>query len=188
MANRATVVMDGQSMPIALSPADFEVSGGYVTLNKTYGGYFNNTSSLTSSNATSSYVIPFPNTIISDGVSITSGSRITVDTAGTYNLQWSAQLINTDTSSEHNISMWVAVTGSSLSDSRSRVTIPKKHAGTDGSAILSLNVFLNLTANQYAELLWYTDQPTYCSINTIPSGTGPTRPASPAVIATITRI
>ena len=119
----------------------------------------------------------------SNDVSVVSSSKITVTTAGIYNLQWSGQFENADTQL-HDASVWIRLNGADVVGSNSLVSVPNKHGGVNGHTIAAWNYFVELQANQYVELWWSTDD-TQVSLQTYAAGTTPTRPTTASVIATL---
>jgi hypothetical protein len=119
----------------------------------------------------------------SNAVSVVSSSKITVTTAGIYNLQWSGQFENVDTQL-HDASVWIRVNGTDVVGSNSLVSVPNKHGGVNGHTIAAWNYFVELQANQYVELWWSTDD-TQVSLQTYAAGATPTRPTTASVIATL---
>ena len=88
----------------------------------------------------------------SNAVSVVSNSRMTVTTAGIYNLQWSGQFENTDNAS-HDVSVWIKVNGTDVVGSNSIVGMsPRYSAGNYFHTIAAWNYFVELQANQYVEL------------------------------------
>ena len=119
----------------------------------------------------------------SNAVSIVSNSRITVTTAGIYNLQWSGQFENADTQL-HDASVWIRVNGTDVVGSNGLISVPNKHGGIDGHTIAAWNYFVELQANQYVELWWSTDD-AQVSLQAYAAGVTPTRPTTASVIATL---
>jgi hypothetical protein len=130
------------------------------------------------------YVISPTQTVVSTTITGTIASKIYVDSAGAYNIQFSLQLTNTDTSNEYETSVWLKYNGSDLPNSNSVVTVPKKHSGLNGQIIIALNYFLEMKDGDYFELAWHADN-SAVFIETIPAGTSPTRPAAPSAILTV---
>ena len=118
------------------------------------------------------------------GVTRVSGSQLKVTYAGDYNAQFSAQVVNTD-SSEHDVWVWFAKNGTAIADSARRVTIQKKHGSVDGHLIAIWNINLTLAANDYVQLYWEATSTTV-SLETIPAAGSV--PRSPSVILTLNRI
>lgn len=118
------------------------------------------------------------------GVTRVSGSALRVDYGAAYNIQFSAQLVNTD-SSEHDVYVWFAKNGTAIADSAGRVTIQKKHGSVDGHLLVCWNINEALAANDEISLYWEATS-TQVSLETIPA-VGSV-PRSPSVILTINRI
>ena len=120
----------------------------------------------------------------SNDVSVVSSSKITVTTAGIYNLQWSGQFENADTQL-HDASVWIRVNGADVVGSNSITSVPNKHGGINGHTIAAWNYFVQLNAGDYVQLMWSTDD-VQVSLQYYAAGTSPTRPTTASVIATLT--
>jgi hypothetical protein len=121
-------------------------------------------------------------TDFANGVSISS-SKITVATAGIYNLQFSAQFQNTDTSFQ-DVYIWLKQSGVDIPGSTGFVSIPNRHAGTDGHTIVGWNYFLSMTVGQYIEIYWSVPNVAVTIQHLAASGT-PTKPSTQSVVATM---
>jgi hypothetical protein len=121
-------------------------------------------------------------TDFSNGVSITS-SKITVAAAGVYNLQFSAQFQNTDTAFQ-DVYIWLQQNGVNIPGSTGFVSIPNRHAGTDGHTIVGWNYFLSMAASDYVEIYWSIPN-TAVSIQHIAASGTPTKPSTQSVVATM---
>lgn len=130
------------------------------------------------------YVISPSQTVASTAITGSITSKVYVDSAGAYNIQFSLQLTNTDTANEYETDVWLKYNGSDLPNSNSVVTVPKKHSGLNGQIIIALNYFLEMKDGDYFELAWHAGGSTVF-IETIPAGTSPTRPAAPSAILTV---
>jgi hypothetical protein len=73
-------------------------------------------------------------TDFASGISI-NNSEITVTNAGIYNLQFSAQFQNTDTAFQ-DVYIWLKQNGTDITGSTGFISIPNRHAGTDGHSIV----------------------------------------------------
>lgn len=114
-------------------------------------------------------------------------SRVYLSNTGLHNIAFSVQLANTDTANPDDVLVWIKVNGSDLANSASHVTVPVKHSGRNGTAILAANVFYQFTAGQYFELYVMTVNGT-SQVTTIASSGSPAYPQSPAVILTVNQI
>jgi hypothetical protein len=139
-----------------------------------------------SGSANTAYSMKFNTTDISHNISMVSGSRITVQNTGIYNLQFSTQLDNPSNTNEV-VDIWIAVTGSNIPNSTTTVAINKAQAGNIGKTVAAWNYMIPLSASQYVELKWNTHGGNIILLAT-GSASNPDRPATPSVIATITQI
>lgn len=172
------------SKPSATAMLTMNSSGSPTWKVPKYGAFHDTTASQTAA-ANTPTAITYNATDYSNGISIgTPTSRVVVDTAGLYNIQFSIQLTNSDASID-DVAVWLRVNGNDVANTASWAAVPSKHAGIDGSLILALNIFYQFAANDYFELVWMTVNGT-TSITTIPaSGVAPVYPASPGVILTV---
>ena len=152
-------------------------------LNNPYGAFQDSTDQVAAS-TTVAYPITFNTTDFSNGVSIVSGSRITVADDGIWNLQFSLQFTNT-TNASQDVDVWFRVNGTNIANSNSRYGLaPRKGVGDPFHIIMALNYFASLNATDYIEIMWRTSD-TGVSIEQYAAGTSPTRPAIPSAIATM---
>lgn len=154
---------------------------------------FNNTYIAVSSdqdqtgNVSTGTVMTFSTVDIQDSITLVSGSRITVPNTGIYNLQFSAQIVNTD-NEQHNVKIWFRVNGSDVTNSATDITIPsRKTNNIYGYGVAAWNIFLSLTAGQYVELVWLPSS-TLVTLETIPLSASPAVPAIPSIIATMNQV
>ena len=146
-------------------------------------GSFQDTTDQTAASANTAYPITFNTTDYSNGVYISSSSRINVRNAGTYNLQFSAQVVNTD-SQIHDIDIWLRKNGFDVSGTNGQVSIPNRHGGVDGRLLPAWNYIIDLAAGDYLQLVWNTTS-TQVSLEHIGTQTSPTRPSTASIIATM---
>ena len=147
-------------------------------------GAFQDSTDQTAVSTTVAYPVTFNTTDFSNGVSVASNSRITVTTAGLYNLQFSIQLTNT-TNASQDVDIWFQVNGTNVANSNSRFGLaPRKSPGDPYHIIAALNYFVSVNATDYVEIVWRTTD-TGVSIEQYPASVSPTRPAIPSAIATM---
>lgn len=152
-------------------------------LNNPYGAFQDSTDQVAAS-TTVAYPVTFNTTDFSNGVTIVSNSRITVENDGIWNLQFSLQFTNT-TNASQDVDVWFRVNGTNIANSNSRYGLaPRKGAGDPFHVIMALNYFASLNATDYIEIMWRTTD-TGVSIEQYAAGTSPTRPAIPSAIATM---
>ena len=153
-------------------------------MNAPYGAFQDSTDQV-AANTTTAYPVTFNTTDFANGVTMASGSRITVADAGIWNLQFSIQFTNT-TNSSQDVDVWFRVNGTNSANSNSRFGFaPRKGASDPYHTIAAMNYFLSLNATDYVEIMWRPTD-TGVSIEQYAAGTSPTRPAVPSAIVTMT--
>jgi hypothetical protein len=186
LANRPTTIVDGATY-YATDTGDTysRVAGVWVQSGWAhwYGSAYS-TANQTATTANVGQAATLNTTGPLRGVTLSNSSRLNVQYAGDYNVQFSAQLRN-PASQECDVWFWFAKNGTAVADSGGRVTVPKQHGGGDGHALTCWNINLTLAANNYVELYWQT-QNVATTLETV-VGTG-TAPNAPSIIVTINRI
>ena len=136
--------------------------------------------------ASTALAIPFDTTDTSNQVSLDplDSSKVVFAVAGYYNIQFSVQLINA-TSSIDNVTLWFRKNTNDITFSAGVVSIPAKHAGGIGAAIVSWNLVLDVNAGDNIQLMMASNSGNTVAA-TYPPGTAPVHPASPSVILTAT--
>lgn len=153
-----------------------------------YGAFSSDQDQTTTANTAT--LMTLNTTDFSNGVSINS-SKITVTTPGIYNLQFSAQFQNTDNAIQ-DISIWLRQgnDGGSSADipgSTGLVSIPARKsasAGEEAHEIVGWNYYLSMNADDYVQIYWSTTLASV-TIQAYPTSTGPTRPSTASVVATL---
>jgi len=147
-------------------------------------GSFQDSTDQTAASTTVAYPMTFNTTDFSNGVYLSNSSRLNVRNAGIYNLQFSAQLENTD-NAQHDVDIWFRKNGTNITASNSMFTVPaRKSASIYGHVIAAINYFVELAANDYVEIVWRTEN-TAVTLEQTAAQSSPTRPATPSVIATM---
>jgi hypothetical protein len=150
-----------------------------------YGAFSDSTDQTGS--ITAGTAMTYNTTDIADGVTLSSGSRLTVPTNGIYDLQFSAQFKNTD-NEQHVVTIWFKINGVDVPNSATQVTVPaRKSAGVNGFAVAAWNIFLDMTAGQYVEIFWLPESLTV-NMEHLPASVSPAYPAIPSVIATVQQV
>jgi hypothetical protein len=158
--------------------------GFYVNGNKQFNyGQFSSTTTQSGS-ADTAYSMTFNTTDFSQGISLVSGSRLTVTNTGLYNIQFSSQL-HTTANQAVDFSIWFAMTGSDIANSNTDFTIEKIAGG--GFVVAALNFLTQITSGSYVELK-YSKTTAQGQLQAKGTQSTPTRPATPSVIVTLTQI
>jgi hypothetical protein len=159
----------------------FSGAGGkYVAF--PYGAFSSYTSQSTTANTAT--LLTLSNTDFANTVSLQTGSKITVENAGIYNLQFSVQIQNLDNAPQ-DMYIWLKQNGTDIVGSTGVLGLPaRKNVGDPAHDIKGWNYFLSMNANDYVQIYW---SPTIATM-TIPtyaaSGT-PTKPSTASVVATL---
>ena len=129
-----------------------------------------------------------PTNLILDVADITNGTtldattgNVTIEHAGLYNLQFSAQIENYGNDFADTL-IWFQANGTPIPVSSSYATTPAIHGGTPGATIMTVNLLYNFNANSNVSLGWTSVDGT-TAITSIPSSGQ--LPQSPGVIFTI---
>jgi hypothetical protein len=149
-----------------------------------YGSFY---SSLDQTDGTTPHLMYCENTADADGVSMQLGvegkkSQITFANAGTYNIQFSAQLHNTGGGGSGNtVNIWFKLNGNNISNSDTKVTVPSNVP----YLVAAWNFIISVAAGDYVEIAWFTD-----NVNIILEHENATAvsPAIPSVIITAQQI
>ena len=178
--NLFTITGGGQANSAASSSSGQDLAPLYTPQvnDKRYGSFFD-TSTQTAAATNTAYPVTINSTSISDGVYIgTPTSRVYVDRVGTYNFQFSAQLLKSGGGSG-NVFIWYRVNGVNAANSATIVTL----AGSSSAVVAAWNFVIDLNAGDYFELVWSTNN-TNCEIHA--TGASSPVPAVPSVILTVT--
>lgn len=146
-------------------------------------GAFQDSTDQTAASTTAAYAVTYNTTDYSNGITVTNSSRLTANSYGIYNVQFSFQFANTDTQIQ-DVDIWFRKNGTDIANSNSRFSIPNSHGGVDGHLVAAMNFWVELAANDYVEIMWRTSS-TLVTIQQIPAQTSPTRPATPSAIVTV---
>jgi len=145
-----------------------------------YGAFSSDQDQTTTANTAT--LMTLNTTDFSNGVSINT-SKITVEYAGIYNLQFSTQFANTN-SNVQDVYIWLRQNEIDIPGSTGFVSIPGSHGGTDGHAIVGWNYFLTMKASDYVEIYWSVPNVAVTIQHLAASGT-PTKPSTQSVVATL---
>jgi hypothetical protein len=136
---------------------------------------------------TQSEVISFNNIGPSYGVTNTTATAITLNGPGVYNVMFSAQFQHQGTGDEEAY-VWLRQNGIDVADSCSIFTVPAKRGAVPGAVIGTVDFLITTTvAGEWVQFAWGAED-TDISIATVAAGTGPTRPRTPGIIATVMKI
>lgn len=178
-ASNVYAVIDADAYAYNFNAVNSNISSSTQFSPPRYYGSFCDTTTQTASSTTVAYPMYFNTDEGSSGFSIVSGSQITAQYAGTYNLQFSTQ-INKGTGGPADIKIWFRKNGVNIPRSATKLHIQ----GNNAAAVAAWNFITPLLASEYLEIMWNTDD-TAVELLFENSSSSPDIPQIPSVIATI---
>jgi hypothetical protein len=168
----ALAVIQSQLQALALAPPPKE----YRT--PRYGSFYDTTDQ-TAAVINTAYAMTFNTTDLSFGVTRgTTTSRISVDRPNIYNIQFSAQLINT-AGGAHRVWIWLRKNGTDVPDTATAVRLQ----GNNAETVAAWNFLLQMNAGDYFELMWEVDN---LAVSLYADPATGVHPAIPSIILTVT--
>jgi hypothetical protein len=144
-----------------------------------YGSFYDTTTQ-TAAAINTAYAMTFNNTQFSQGVTRgTPTSRIYVDTLNIYNIQFSAQIVNTTGGGAHRAWIWLRKNGVDVPDSATVIRIQ----GNNTEAVAAWNFLLEMNQGDYFQLMWAVDN-TGVQLQTFAASAF--YPVVPSIILTVT--
>ena len=150
--------------------------------NRYYGSFYDSTTQ-TNPVANTANVISIGGTTSSNGVSITSGTRITFAHTGVYRVSFDVQFMKSGGSSS-SIDVWFTKNSVPIANSNQEDNL----AGSGDITPMSGFVYVTATTpGDYCEIAWSSAD---TSVHLMASGTqtGPTRPATPSVLVSVEKV
>lgn len=159
-----------QALALAPPPKEFRTPR--------YGSFYDTTDQ-TAASANVAYGMTFNSTDLSQGVYIGSPtSRVYVDRPNVYNIQFSAQFINTG-GGAHDAWIWLRKNGTDVPNTATALRVE----GNNTQDVAAWNFLLQMNAGDYFELMWEVSD-TALSLQTDPATA--VHPAIPSIILTVT--
>jgi len=175
---------------------------GYQSL--PFYGAFEDTTTQTIAAVDVAYPMKLNTTDYANGISIvsdgTNPTRITFSTAGTYNLQWSGQFVNSDTGKiPIDIAVWLRKNGNDIAGSTGHLTVPARYVkgptNIDGSMIGGWNFFVRVAAGDYIQIMWHADSTNvkiagvdYYPALSYSAGVTPALPGTASLVVTVSHV
>ena len=141
-----------------------------------YYGSFYDTTTQTAALANTPYAMQLNTTAESNQIAVVSGSRITFNNRGTYNIQFSAQL-DQATGASHNIYIWIRKNGVDVPHSASVVAVQ----GSTAEVVAAWNFIVTVLGGDYIEIMWAVSN---TAVQIVAASAGAFYPAIPSVIVT----
>jgi hypothetical protein len=120
-----------------------------------------------------------------NGVSITSGNRITIANAGVYNIAFSAQIVKNSGSSNTHAHIWLSQNGIDVPITGSQIGFPSNSV----YVVASWNFFFKtIVANEYVQLKWEINSNVNNELIIRTSVASGNVPAIPSLIVTVNQV
>ena len=143
-----------------------------------YGSFYDTTDQ-TAAVINTAYGMTFNSTDITKGVTIgTPTSRVYVDTHNVYNIQFSAQFVNT-AGGTHNVWVWLRKNGTNVANSATTLRLQ----GNNAETVAAWNFLLDMNAGDYFELMWEVSD---LAVALLADPASAVHPAIPSIILTVT--
>jgi hypothetical protein len=161
--------------------------GGSLTF--PYGAFSSSVTQTAASNTATA--LTFNTNDFINGFSIVSGSRITPDYPGLYNLQFSVQLQSLSTAPEDTyiwLKQYTAATATLADIAGSTGVVgllARKNPGDPFHDIKGWNYYVSMAVGDYLQIYWSTTNGTDVSIPYYAASASPTKPATQSVVATM---
>ena len=167
--------------------ADFFYGSG-VHLSFPFGQFSSNTDQVAAA-IDVAYALTYDQSDFIDGVTLSSGSRLTVPTEGIYNFTYSIQF-KSDSNNIEDIDIWLRKNGTDVPNTNSRFSIPtRKSVGNPSHLIATTPIMVQLAANDYVQIMWHVTNTAvsieqYPAVTAVP-GTTPAHPATPSAFVQV---
>ena len=120
-----------------------------------------------------------------NGVSIVSGSQITIANPGVYNVQFSAQMVKNSGNTASHAHIWLSQNGVSVSNSASQIGFPSNSV----YVVAAWNFFFKTTsANEYVQLKWEINSNVDNGLAITSAAASGNVPAIPGLIVTVNQV
>jgi hypothetical protein len=152
-------------------------------------GQFQSNADQTAAAIDQAYAVTYSQSDFVDGVTLSSGSRLTVPSAGVYVVSFSLQFKNT-INDVQDIDIWLRKNGTDVPDTNSRFSIPaRKSTGNPSHLIATTPIMVSLAAGDYVQVMWHVTN-VGVSIEHFPAvtfsaGVTPAHPATPSAIVQV---
>ena len=120
-----------------------------------------------------------------NGVSIVSGSQITIANPGVYNIQFSAQMVKNSGNTATHAHIWLSQNGTNVPTSASQLGFPSNSI----YVVAAWNFFIKTTvANEYVQLKWEINSNADNAISITSAVASGDIPAIPGLIVTVNQV
>lgn len=177
-----TAVTSNAEYAVSQNGTTYRVKAGYISSGNIYGSFY--------STNDQSIVLNTPIAMsadtqdLSNGIVVIDGSKFTVSSGGTFNIQFSAQVVQGSNSAL--MAIWFRKNGTDIAESATQLDLQN-----NTSYVFALNFLTELNANEYIEL-WWASNSSNTKLEHFPALTTPSdpydRPSIPSLIVTVTQV
>lgn len=129
--------------------------------------------------------VPLNTTDFAEGISIVSGSQITFDVAGKFNIMFSSQLEKGDAGTDL-MSIWLRKNGLNVPWTNTDVVITS--SGSNSRHLVAFNFFVEAVVGDHFQLMMTSTTSSQMMIRSLGAQTNPARPEIPSTILTISQV
>jgi hypothetical protein len=180
-----TEITSEASFVVATSGTTYQIKASNIASGLAKGSFYSTETQTITGTTEEPYLMYTEVTDISQGISVVDNTKFTVESGGTYNLIFSAQMDKSAYGSPSLISIWIRINGEDIEWSAGEVITPPTVVGA--RVILGWNYLYNLNAGDYMELVWYSNNAATI-IEATPRNEELGIPAVPSVAVTITQV
>jgi len=180
-----TEITPDASFVVATSGTTYQIKASNIASGLAKGSFYSTETQTITGTTEEPYLMYTEVTDISQGISVVDNTKFTVESGGTYNLIFSAQMDKSTYGSASLISIWIRINGEDIEWSAGEVITSPTVVGA--RVILGWNYLYNLNAGDYMELVWYSNNAATI-IEATPRNEELGIPAVPSVAVTITQV
>ncbi len=137
-------------MPLTYRPDGL----GYGNLSYVPCGSWYSTADQNSLATNTEYIMTVNNTVFARDIVVVDGSKFTVSNTGLYNLQFSAQVYNSDGGGgSAAMEIWLKKNGTTVPQTGTRLSVTPNHP----YVVASWNFYIELAVGDYVQLAWDTN-------------------------------
>jgi hypothetical protein len=170
---------------VVASGTTYQIKSSNTASGLAKGSFYSTETQTITGTTEESYLMYTEVTDISQGISVVDNTKFTVESGGTYNLIFSAQMDKSIYTSPSLIAIWLRINGEDVEWSAGEVITPPTVVGA--RVILGWNYVYTLNAGDYMELVWYSNNAATV-IEATPRNEELGIPAIPSVAVTITQV
>lgn len=177
-----TAITQNAEFAVAQGGTTYRVKAAFASSGNLHGAFHSETTQNVLS-ANTVLVMSAATTDYAEGITVVDGSKFTVASGGTYNLQFSAVFTKIQGGSIEFVSIWARINGNNVMWSNTDLSM----ANNNELIVAAWNFIFELNSGDYVELVW-SSTTTSMQLLSNPTQTNPTRPATPSLIVTLTQI